>query len=90
MHKQEASELFLVLGNQDRIKIMKFLYNNDIIYTLPMLENLVEFLEELENNLKVLLENNLLLKKENGYICNKEKVDELMNFITTPCGCMKK
>ena len=55
-----------------------------------MLENLVEFLEELENNLKVLLENNLLLKKENGYICNKEKVDELMNFITTPCGCMKK
>lgn len=90
MHKQEASELFLVLGNQDRVKIMKFLYNNDIIYTLPMLENLVEFLDELDNNLKVLLENNLLLKKENGYICNKEKVDELMSFITTPCGCMKK
>lgn len=90
MHKQEVSELFLVLGNQDRVKIMKFLYNNDIIYTLPMLENLVEFLDELENNLKVLLENNLLLKKENGYICNKEKVDELMSFITTPCGCMKK
>ena len=34
MHKQEASELFLVLGNQDRVKIMKFLYNNDIIYTM--------------------------------------------------------
>ena len=90
MHKQEASELFLVLGNPDRVKIIKFLYNNDIIYTLPMLENLVEFLDELDNNLKVLLENNLLLKKENGYICNKEKVDELMSFITTPCGCMKK
>lgn len=90
MHKQEASELFLVLGNPDRVKIMKFLYNNDIIYTLPMLENLVEFLDVLEKNLKVLLENNLLLKKENGYICNKEKVDELMSFITTPCGCMKK
>ena len=90
MHKQEASELFSTLGNPDRVKMMNFLYNNDIVYTLPMLENLVDSLDELGDNLKILLENNLLLKKENGYVCNKEKIEELMNFIITPCGCMKK
>lgn len=27
MHKKEASELFNVLGNEDRVKIMKMIYN---------------------------------------------------------------
>ena len=27
MHKKEASELFKILGNEDRVKIMKMLYN---------------------------------------------------------------
>lgn len=91
MHKLEASELFLLLGNPDRVKIVKFLYNSDVIYSLEMINNLVDCnQEELINHLNLLLDKEILIKKENGYICNKSKVYELMNFVLTPCGCMKK
>ena len=30
---------------------------------------------------------NLIIKKGNVYSINKEYVDELLDFIRTPCGC---
>ena len=32
----------------------------------------------------------IIEKDNNEYICNKVLVNELMAFITTPCGCMSK
>ena len=46
MHKQEASYLFSILSNGERVKILKFLYNNKIIYTFDMIKAFVDLNEE--------------------------------------------
>ena len=46
MHKQEASYLFSILSNGERVKILKFLYNNKIVYTFDMIKAFVDLNEE--------------------------------------------
>ena len=46
--------------------------------------------EELKSSLDLLLDNNLILSKDNGYMANYQFIDELMDFIRTPCGCSHK
>ena len=87
MHKQEASYLFSILSNGERVKILKFLYNNKIVYTFDMIKAFVDLNEEeLKSSLDLLLDNNLILSKDNGYMANYQ----FMDFIRTPCGCSHK
>lgn len=91
MHKQEASYLFSILSNGERVKILKFLYNNKIVYSFDMIKAFVDLNEEeLKSSLDLLLDNNLILSKDNGYMANYQFIGELMDFIRTPCGCSHK
>ena len=91
MHKQEASYLFSILSNGERVKILKFLYNNKIVYSFDMIKAFVDLNEEeLKSSLDLLLDNNLILSKDNGYMANYQFIDELMDFIRTACGCSHK
>lgn len=87
MHKEEASQLFACLGDPNRVKIVKMLYNNDSL-TLKALEQRIGVDSfELKSHLKTLVDANLILNQQEVYRCNKELVDTLMSFISTRCGC---
>lgn len=87
MHKKEASELFSVLGNEDRVKIMKMLYNRGDLTFLELIEIIGCNNDELTYSLKMLISANLITFDGNKYSCNKEHLMELLAFIVTPCGC---
>ncbi len=90
MHKKEASELFNVLGNEDRVKIMKMLYNRGDL-TFKELLSIIGFDEkELTDSLEKLLYFNLITTDNEIYSCNRELLNELLSFIVTPCGCVRK
>ncbi len=87
MHKDEASQGFTILSNPSRVKIAKFLYvrgdlsYDDLVYIIGDSE------DELIQSLNIMEQGNLIIKKGNMYSINKEYVDELLDFIRTPCGC---
>ena len=90
MHKKEASELFNVLGNEDRVKIMKMLYNRCDL-TFKELLSIIDCDEkELTDSLEKLLYFNLITTDNEIYSCNRELLNELLSFIVTPCGCVRK
>lgn len=90
MHKKEASELFNVLGNEDRVKIMKMLYNRGDL-TFKELLSIIGYDEnELTDSLEKLLYFNLITTDNEIYSCNKKLLNELLSFIITPCGCVRK
>lgn len=90
MHKKEASELFNVLGNEDRVKIMKMLYNRDDLTFKELLSIIGCDEKELTNSLEKLLYFNLITTDNEIYSCNRELLNELLSFIITPCGCVRK
>ena len=88
MHKDDASVLFSVLGDSNRVKIVKMLYNKSAL-SEEQLKTIFEGVE-LKDHLEILLNSQLIFKNEHAlYECNKPLVDELMHFITTPCKCCK-
>lgn len=90
MHKKEASELFNVLENEDRVKIMKMLYNRGDL-TFKELLSIIDCDEkELTDSLEKLLYFNLITTDNEIYSCNRELLNELLSFIVTPCGCVRK
>lgn len=90
MHKNEAAELFKVLSNPECTKICKMLYNkgdlsfNDLILIIGVDSGTLKLL------LHPLVEKGLVVKNDDIYKINKEYIDELMSFISTPCGCARK
>ena len=90
MHKKEASELFNVLGNEDRVKIMKMLYNRGDLTFKELLSIISCDEKELTNSLEKLLYFNLITTDNEIYSCNRELLNELLSFIITPCGCVRK
>lgn len=90
MHKKEASELFNVLGNEDRVKIMKKLYNRGDLTFKELLSIIGCDEKELTNSLEKLLYFNLITTDNEIYSCNRELLNELLSFIITPCGCVRK
>ncbi len=92
MHKDEASKLFSVLGTEDRVKIMKILYNNDEVsresfyQIFPNSQKLLElhFLKLKEVNL---INVRIVDQNTTYFSCNKKLLDELMNFFKTKCSC---
>lgn len=90
MHKKEASELFNVLGNEDRVKIMKKLYNRGDLTFKELLSIIGCDEKELTDSLEKLLYFNLITTDNEIYSCNRELLNELLSFIITPCGCVRK
>lgn len=90
MHKKEASELFNVLGNEDRVKIMKMLYNRGDLTFKELLSIIGCDEKGLTDSLEKLLYFNLITTDNEIYSCNRELLTELLSFIVTPCGCVKK
>lgn len=90
MHKKEASELFNVLGNEDRVKIMKMLYNRGDLTFKEFLSIIGCDEKELTDSLEKLLYFNLITTDNEIYSCNKKLLNELLSFIITPCGYVRK
>ncbi len=90
MHKEEASQLFLCLGDGIRVKVVKMLYHNVSLSLEQLCERMDMTSLELQKHFDILCEAKLILKEENKFTCNKELVDTLMTFITTKCGCCSK
>lgn len=87
MHKDDASFLFSVLGNASRVKIVKMLYNKSSMNEETLIEKMEG--EDLKEHLDILLKSQLIFKNDKEYECNKPLVEELMQFIVTPCKCCK-
>ncbi len=89
MHKDEAAYEFAILANPDRVKIAKFLYvKGDLSYE-DLLAVTGVSKEELDEHIKAMVEGDLILKKDDLYSANKPYIDDLMEFVRTPCGCCK-
>ena len=93
MHKQEASYLFKALSDETRVKIVKKLYHNDELCACKILEFVDCSQPTLSHHLSLLVSSGLINSRKEGkwtyYKANKEKIDELMAFISTPCCCNK-
>ncbi len=88
MHKDEAAKGFFVLGQPDRVKIIKMLYNRGSLTFVQLLSLIGCSEEELKQHLDVLIQNGFV--SQNGsYSVQKDYVDELLDFLRTPCGCSK-
>lgn len=94
MHKEEASKLFRVLGNETRVKIVKILFNNDKVLMDNFYHIFSSDRNELEMHFALLKEANLVMEKTEGnniyYICNKRLLNELMSFFKTKCSCCEQ
>lgn len=90
MHKEEASQLFGTLSDPNRVKITKMLYNKGELSLLELNGIMNIGNEQLINEVEVLIKSDLITKENDKYKCNETLVLELMSFITTPCGCIKK
>lgn len=91
MHKKQASTLFAVLAHEDRAKMLKIFYNNTKV-TFSQLSEVICCEEAvLNDHLKLFIDNDLLFCITEGnhrtFVCNKELVNELINFVTSPIGC---
>ena len=89
MHKEEAAKLFSVLADGDRVKIVKMLYNrgNMDFETLSLLIGSVD--NKFSSDISLLMDHELIGKDKDLFFANKARIDELMKFISTPCGCSK-
>lgn len=89
MHKQEASILFRALSNPNSVKVAKMLYNKGNLSNNEL--KLIMNIDEKSYNLalKELSDVNLIFVNEMVEL-NKPLLEQLLSFITTPCGCMKK
>ena len=92
MHKMEAANLFALLGDGDRVKTLKMLYMRDELSELALKMMVGSDDSKFDEDIKLLEEAELIIVKrgyETTYYPNKGKIDELMSFISTPCGCGK-
>lgn len=87
MHKDEAAAKFLILSDSSRVKIAKFLYLRDELSFDDLLAITGDDEKTLGDSLKIMEEGSLIRKEGDMYRINREYVDELLDFIRTPCGC---
>ena len=90
MHKDEAATGFSILANPNRVKIAKMLYvKGDLSF--DDLSNLIDENNEcLIKSLNIMVTSSLIKKNGEMFSINKEYVDELLDFIKTPCKCSHK
>lgn len=89
MHKDDAAKLFGILADGDRVKTLKKLYMLKSLSLDDLKEIIGSSDTKFNNDIKLLLDSNLIKKDGNNFIPNNEQIDELMNFIKTPCSCSK-
>ncbi len=93
MNKSEASILFKALGDETRIKIVKMLYHTEEICACKFLDLVDCGQSTLSHHLSILSKCGMLSQRRDGkkilYSCNKDLVDQLMNYIKTKCNCYK-
>lgn len=90
MHKTEAANLFKVLSDEDRVKMVKKLYMLKSL-SFDDFKNIIGSTDEkLKNDISILLDANMINLNEKKYTPNFVLIDELMNFIKTPCNCHTK
>lgn len=90
MHKQEAAQLFTIIGDEDRIKILKLLYQAKKL-DRDQLNQLIGCGElHLCEHLEILKDHALIAETDEGSCtCNRALLEELMHYIFAPCGCGK-
>ncbi len=90
MHKDEAALGFKALSDGIRVKIVKKLYNKGSMdFNTLILENGIDEIK-MKEALAILLDSNLVILDNNIYSANKDYINTLLDFIKTPCGCMRK
>ncbi len=91
MHKNDAAELFKVLGNPNRVKMLKILYNTESVSKNQFAKAFDCDDKALRYHLDLLTKCNLfkmnVTNESETYVCNRELVDELMSFVSTRCKC---
>jgi ArsR family transcriptional regulator, arsenate/arsenite/antimonite-responsive transcriptional repressor len=94
MHKKEASRLFKALSDESRLRIVKILYDKGTMCACKLLEIVDCGQPTLSHHMSVLVQSGLVVAVKDGkwihYTCNKELVDLLMGFFSTPCACVEK
>lgn len=90
MHKDEAALGFKALSDGYRVKIVKKLYNKGSMDFNALISEIGIDEIKLNDALAILLESNLITLENNIYSANKEYINILLDFIKTPCGCMRK
>lgn len=90
MHKQDASQLFAVLGNEDTVKMAKMLFNRGAMNYDTLHQVITQDEEALKKALTMMQECGLVFLDNDMYQINKPLLDELLSFIVTPCGCTRK
>lgn len=94
MEKEQAAELFRILGDINRLKIIKILANSDEICACKFLDIVDCGQSTLSFHLSSLADSNLVTYRKEGkkvlYKINHELLDELMKFIYSPCENFKK
>lgn len=91
LHKEEVAELFKVLANPNRVKMVKQLYNNASKTEADFKESFDCKESALRYHLDLLVKSDLIHREGNDenpvYTINKPLVEELMSFVMTPCHC---
>ncbi len=87
MHKDEAAAGFLILSDPSRVKITKFLYLRGELSFDDLLAITGDEEKTLIDSLKMMENGSLIGKDGDMYKINRQYVDELLDFIRTPCGC---
>ena len=90
MHKEEASKGFYALSEADNVKIVKMLYHRGTLSFEDLLDLIGCGSVLLSDHLKQLLQSGLIKEEKQRYQADRVKIDELMRFISTPCGCSLK
>lgn len=92
--KEEAANLYKVLGDVNRLQIVKILYNLDEVCACKFLKCVKCGQSTLSFHLQTLLDAKLLSCRKDGkkvlYKVDKDKIKELMEFIYTPCANFNK
>lgn len=90
MHKYEAACGFEALSDPYRVKIIKKLYNKGPMDFNTLLNEIGIEKEKLMEALAILLGTQLITDDFYIYKANKNYIDTLLDFIKTPCECMRK
>ncbi len=94
MNLEEASNLFKLLGDANRLKIVKILVNAGEVCACKFLNCVDCGQSTLSFHLQLLKENGIVSCRKDGkkmlYSANNELLKELMEFMYRPCENFKK
>ena len=91
MQKKEAAGLLKALGHELRLKMIKVVMKNNDITASELLKIMGCTQPTLSHHTKILVDSGLVVLRRDWkwihYSVNLEKIQELCDFISTPCCC---